>query len=68
MKCEWCGKENDGKIELIIAGLGRFKTCADCLTHYAAQEYDKIKLKQNTKSRKIARRISQERKMGFGAK
>ncbi len=44
-ECEWCGKENDGKITCVIATVGRFEVCGDCLNKYHAGEYDKIKVK-----------------------
>jgi len=46
MKCEWCGKENDDRVEVVIQGVGRFKTCGECLNYYANGEYDKIKFKK----------------------
>lgn len=48
-KCEWCDADTDGKIELVIAGVGRYKVCGDCLNKYHAGEYDKIKLKGKLK-------------------
>jgi hypothetical protein len=51
--CEWCKEECDGKNVVIIAGLvrdnespARFRVCNDCLNNYAAEDYDKIKLKK----------------------
>jgi len=45
VQCDWCGKENDGKVEIVIATVGRFRTCGDCLDKYVNHEYDKIPLK-----------------------
>ena len=50
MKCDFCGKECDGKIILKDMNLKKKDNsdiilCSDCLNYYANGEYDKIKLK-----------------------
>ena len=48
--CDFCGKDTDGKLVLRDARIGKkdgsdVVLCPDCLNHYAAGEYGKIKLK-----------------------
>lgn len=45
MKCKICGKENDGKITIVVSlpeGRIDLKVCGDCLNDYGSHQYDKL--------------------------
>jgi ribosome-binding protein aMBF1 (putative translation factor) len=40
--CMWCGKQCDGKNEIIIAGEGRWTVCGDCLNNYGNRKFSSL--------------------------
>jgi ribosome-binding protein aMBF1 (putative translation factor) len=41
-KCEWCQEKTDGKIEIIIGEVGRFRVCGNCLNLYGNDDFDEL--------------------------
>lgn len=41
-RCEVCGKKNDDRITIVLAGVGRFRACGECLNDYHNEEFDKL--------------------------